>query len=236
VQDPAVTVHLAVLDLSAPVAPGDLAWLDDEEQARLTGFGSPTAARRFAASHAFLRRVLAARLGVAPSAVTYERSCEHCGHPGHGRPRLAGGPPGVEFSLSHSGRLAVVAVGPGPLGADVEDLARRPVAPGMVRRVTTGAERSRLPATGSPGRHRAVLELWTAKEAVAKALGLGVVLPFASFEVAPGHPVAADPAGGAPLAVTPVAVPGAVASVAAPVGARVEAPSTQPAGEPAVEG
>lgn len=218
---PTVTVRHAAIDLSRPVAAADLAWLDDDERARLEAFSSEAGRRRYAASHAFLRRVLVAALEVVPGSVRYERSCEHCGHPTHGRPRLAGGPDGLEFSLSHSGPVTVVAMGPGPLGVDAEDLARRPVAPGLVRRMATGAEQAQLPPAGAPGRHRAVLELWTAKEAVAKALGLGVTLPFATFEVRPGVPVRVG-AGGAPLSVTPVAVPGAVASVAAPVGVPVQ--------------
>lgn len=218
-----VTVHHAAIDLSAAVAATDLAWLDDDERARLEGFTSEVAGRRYAASHAFLRRVLAGVLDADPASVRYDRSCEHCGHPTHGRPRLAVGPAGVEFSLSHSGAVTVVAVGPGPLGVDAEALTRRPVAPGVVRRMATAAERDRLPAAGAPGRHRAVLQLWTAKEAVAKALGLGVTLPFASFEVRPGMPVRVG-ADRAPLAVTPVAVAGAAVSVAAPEGAPVDAP------------
>jgi 4'-phosphopantetheinyl transferase len=158
--------------------------------------------------------VLSDALGVDPAGLRYERSCEHCGHPTHGRPRLAGPEPALDFSLSHSGAAVVVAVGPGPLGVDVEDLTRRPVAAGVVERVTTTDERDALPAAGVPGRHRAVLELWTRKEAVGKALGLGVTLAFGGFAAPVGRVVTAGPAGGHPLVVWPVEVPGAVASVA----------------------
>jgi len=94
----------------------------------------------------------------------------------YGKPSAAGYP---GFSLSHSGDWIILASGPDPVGADLEkpDSAHLRVAD----RVFTPAERewmSRDPV-------RRFFQLWTWKESVMKATGLGVTLDPASFEVMP---------------------------------------------------
>lgn len=221
-----VEVSFLVVDGGSSMV-GDEGLLDDVERARMADFGSPEARGRYLASHAFLRRVLSRHLGVDPVAIRYDRGCEECGHPSHGRPRLQGAPAPVSFSLSHSGRHVVVALGEGPLGVDIEDTGRRPVADNVVRRCATGAEQVRLGHLAPGQRPRAFLQLWTRKEAVAKALGLGLVLPFSSFDVSgPGAVVARS---GAPaLNVENLELDGAVGAVAVPPGTTLRAGATDP--------
>ncbi len=197
--------------LPGKVAAADVELLDEEERTRASEFTSGSSGRTFVASHAFLRRALGRHVGVDPGGLRFDRSCDHCGHPSHGRPRLIGG--GAAFNLSHSGPHVLVAVGEGPVGADIEDAARRPVSDGVVRRCCSAPERAWLAGLDTGDRAAAFLDLWTRKEAVAKALGLGLVLPFSSFEVTGPDPIVAR-GGAPPLVVHSVEVAGAVAAVA----------------------
>ena len=82
--------------------------------------------------------------------------------------------PNIHFSLSHSGKYAVCAVGDSPLGVDVEqprctmEIARR------------FFHETELPETEDKDY---LLRLWTAKEAFVKALGGGLTIPLNSFRV-----------------------------------------------------
>lgn len=86
----------------------------------------------------------------------------------------------LAFSLSHTGHYAVCAVGPSPLGVDIESarctmaLAWRHFHPDELSYLQS------LPPTSQP---EALLRLWTAKEAFLKALGRGLSLPLDCFSV-----------------------------------------------------
>ena len=86
-----------------------------------------------------------------------------------GKPYIPGGP---EFSLSHSGTLAVIALADVPVGADAEQ--DRPVGEAVRLRALTGAERADS---------RDFLFFWTRKEAALKCLGTGVDRAFDSLDV-----------------------------------------------------
>ncbi|MGI8750913.1 MAG: 4'-phosphopantetheinyl transferase family protein [Acidimicrobiales bacterium] len=218
-------VEVRVIDVwaltlaSGEVPAADVELLDREERTRASEFTSASAARTYAASHAFLRRALGRRLGVDPAGLRFDRSCDHCGHPHHGLPRLVGG--GASFNLSHSGLHVLVAVGEGPVGADIEDADRRPVSDGVIRRCCTATEQTWLAGVAAGDRPAAFLDLWTRKEAVAKALGLGLVLPFSSFEVAGPDPIVARHAA-LPLVAHRIEVTGAMAAVATSPGAAID--------------
>ncbi|BEL03911.1 type I polyketide synthase [Actinoplanes sichuanensis] len=87
-----------------------------------------------------------------------------------GRP-WARGPAGedVHVSLAHAGRLAVgIAAEHGPVGIDIEPVADRAIADVAL----TEAETALVEA--APDRPELLIRLWTAKEAVAKAIGTGL--------------------------------------------------------------
>lgn len=80
----------------------------------------------------------------------------------------------VPASVSRGGGVTVVAVRTGgPVGVDVERCRQLP-ALGLARRWYSPAEVAWLAARPEPGHSRDFLRLWTAKEAVGKALGLGL--------------------------------------------------------------
>lgn len=94
-----------------------------------------------------------------------------------GKPSLPGG---REFSLSHSGMLAVLAVDDAPVGADTERIA--PVREALLPRVLSAEERQWL----EPDPERRFAFLWTRKEAVLKFLGCGIDRPLKELVVLPG--------------------------------------------------
>jgi 4'-phosphopantetheinyl transferase len=198
------TVEVTVVTFSLVSIPmlraTDLMLLDAAELERADKFATPLLRGCYVRSHALLRRVVASRIGEDAASLRFERSCENCGHPWHGRPRLLGSR-ALEFSLSNSGPITVVACGAGPLGADVEMVPRSPVETEVISRLTTPLERRKLMAMADGARSTAFLDMWTCKEAVVKALGIGLKLPFSSFDASAIESIVAY-AGAPPLKVT----------------------------------
>ncbi|MFE3553377.1 4'-phosphopantetheinyl transferase family protein [Streptomyces sp. NPDC059193] len=96
----------------------------------------------------------------------------------------------VEFSLSHSGGLCLLALAPGrrPVGIDIQtcdaltdpESVRR-----LMARCLSPQERTTVEQLPAPHRRDAVVQLWTLKESYAKAVGIGVRLPFNQITFAP---------------------------------------------------
>lgn len=151
------TVHLGGLPVD-----GEL--LDDAERGRWQRLRTAGLRDRFAAAHWARRRILADRLGTDPAALrfTFGR---------WGKPELTDHR--VFHSLSHSGKVAVVAVSDaGPVGVDVE--AVRPDLPAerLARTFFPPDEaRSVAAAADPPARY---VRLWTRKEAAGKVTGIGL--------------------------------------------------------------
>lgn len=76
--------------------------------------------------------------------------------------------PEVGVSISHSGELAVAALGPGRIGIDLERI-RQP-GHGAMRRYFTQREREEAETGGG----EVFTRIWTQKEALGKALGTGI--------------------------------------------------------------
>lgn len=116
-----------------------------------------------------LRGVLASYLGVHADDVVFTDG-------EHGRPGLS---PSLRrplgFNWSHSGNHALIAVGRDVTpGIDVEHRRDRPRSMEIAQRYFTPAEALALEALPPETRPLAFLELWTAKEAVLKAVGRGI--------------------------------------------------------------
>ena len=124
----------------------------------------------------FLTDAVARVLGVGSEAVVIERRCERCGGE-HGRPIVvvpADRAESPHVSLSRAGDTVAVAVTfAGPVGIDIESIRAVSLAP--LDPVAFGpVERAALLAATGPGADRARASLWTSKEAVLKAAGLGL--------------------------------------------------------------
>lgn len=118
---------------------------------------------------AVLRRVLATYVGVHADDILLTDG-------EHGRPSLAPSlMPSLGFNWSHSGNHALIAVGKNVVpGIDVERRRDRPRALEIAQRYFTREESDALASLPTEQRHVAFLELWTAKEAVLKAIGRGI--------------------------------------------------------------
>lgn len=125
-----------------------------------------------------LRTVLAAYLDVS-----LERVALVDGE--HGRPALgAFHDQSLGFNWSHSGDQALIAVGRHVApGIDLERARPRQRSLEIARRFFSADEAAALAALPAAARDAAFLELWTAKEAVVKALGRGIAFGLDRFSV-----------------------------------------------------
>jgi 4'-phosphopantetheinyl transferase len=161
--------------------------LDQAEQRRWAAYRRDADRERFLVGCALAKTVIAACTGQRPADVAFDRTCRQCGQP-HGKPVIGGGGD-VEHSVAHSGDLVAVAVARTPVGVDVEQLdgRLRPLGGGnpeaLARRVLSDGERAALAAVRPSARGRAFLVAWTRKEAVTKAKGDGLRVPFSQVVV-----------------------------------------------------
>ena len=153
------------IDLDEPLlaAPQRRKWLDDEELSRLATFVRPNDARNYLAAHTSLRDILAKMLTCNPMEIRFQRDPL-------GRPRVDTGE--FDFSMSHAGKLCLVAISQvHRIGIDLENV-RQPIEPDLLDLIAGPTERARLER--EPTVHEAILSLWVAKEAVLKADGAGL--------------------------------------------------------------
>ncbi len=149
--------------------------LDELERERAMRFRPMSCRRHYVAAHIALRRILGKYLGVDPSAVRFTYDCQLCGNPAHGRPRLGGEYESCDlrFSLACSNGIAVIAVSRNQsVGVDIEsELPNLNISP-LALRVCTPAERSYVGE--GKGSMLRFLQVWTRKEALGKAAGVGI--------------------------------------------------------------
>lgn len=157
--------------------------LDEGERARWSRFLREEDKARYLVSHAMLRLVLAAHSGIPPRDIRFSTICRYCGQ-SHGKPELAEGDGGLQFSLSHSGEQAVVAVCRAvPLGIDVEQAKPERDRVPLIPTVLSEAERRAIEALPRDRQDLAFLRYWTRKEALLKATGHGLAIPLTSLTV-----------------------------------------------------
>lgn len=158
-----------------------LAWLDATELRRLRRFRFRGARRRFSLCRAALRAELAGRLACLNEQITF-------GAHDHGKPfvMVDGERRAISFNVSHSGDHGLIAFGAaGSLGIDVEELRPRRDMDGLIETVFTANEQAVLSAVEDGDRMRLFFDFWTMKEALLKALGTGLSMDPASFEIPP---------------------------------------------------
>jgi 4'-phosphopantetheinyl transferase len=128
--------------------------------------------------HGVMRRVLASYCGIPPAALTIGRASG-------GKPRLefAGERGDVRFNLAHSGACALLAVGRGEIGIDVEVQRDDIEALSLADRFFFGDERAAIVAAAREARARTFFRYWVAKESVLKAQGVGLAFPLDGFSI-----------------------------------------------------
>ena len=90
----------------------------------------------------------------------------------------------LQFNLSHSPHWFALAwrVGHEPVGLDIEDLGRRPSFAALAQRYFHPAEKARWLAADASSSAATWLQIWTRKEAVLKAHGLGLRLQLNTLD------------------------------------------------------
>jgi 4'-phosphopantetheinyl transferase len=162
-----VHVWLASLDPAT-----EKSWCDrigattKDERDRASRFRRAEDGERYLAAHGALRLLLGQYLTCDPLSLHFAVSS-------NGKPFLENRQ--LQFNLSHSGDIALIAVAQGrQVGADIEQV--RPMADlqSVAARVCTPGELVRLSGLADPERERAFFAMWTRKEALAKATGEGI--------------------------------------------------------------
>ena len=153
--------------------------LSAEERERASRFRRPVDRAYFLAAHGALRVILGRCLGVEPR-------CLRFSYGRFGKPALGGGleANSVEFNLSHSGELALVAASFGRrLGIDLEQVDTSRSGKEIAERFFSSREKAALRTLPRDRQSDAFFACWTRKEAYLKARGDGLSFPFDRFSV-----------------------------------------------------
>jgi 4'-phosphopantetheinyl transferase len=153
--------------------------LSEDERARAAKFHFPHLQRRFRVRRALLRLLLAGYARGEPSALRYRFNR-------YGKPELetVSANKRLYFNLSHSGALVLYGFTyVGEIGVDIEcampidDMAL------VARQHFTPEEQNALWALPSEQQVTGFYNCWTRKEAILKAVGIGLTLPLEGFSV-----------------------------------------------------
>lgn len=141
--------------------------LDEAELERAGRFRFEEDRERFIAGHGMMREVLGSALSADPASLRFERGA-------HGKPFIPGA--GLRFSFSDTKDAVLIALSRDlEIGVDLETLSRRVDHDAVAGHYFTDAEVGMLSGLPEPERKRGFLELWTRKEAVLKATGVGIM-------------------------------------------------------------
>lgn len=168
-------VHLWWLALDQPAADLNVLNAIEKERARRLAFEHDR--RRFVSGRCALREVLSAYTGADAATLSIGAGL-------HGKPVLSGCDANLSFNLSHSGNIGMLAIGRvAAIGVDVEQLRAIANLDGLAAAVLTATECIALTRVPAEIRHSVFLCCWTRKEAVLKALGVGMSVDPRTIEV-----------------------------------------------------
>ena len=162
-------VHAWLAPLGMP-AERSFRLLDRTERERAQSYIRPADGVRFAAGRACLRLVLGGYLGEDPASLRFLTE------PG-GRPALAneqGRRSPLGFSLAHASDIALIVVGTGPAGADIEVITRRPGLADLAAARFTAHEVACIAGGCGGSPLHGFYRHWTAREAYLKATSAGL--------------------------------------------------------------
>jgi 4'-phosphopantetheinyl transferase len=174
-------VHLWRVDLGA-VAEGEQRWrqiLSEEERARAARFHFLRDRRYFTATRALLRMILGSYADYDPKELVFHYSETQ-------KPSLSSAKSGrqIEFNVSHSGEVALLAFTQGrAVGVDVEKVRQDFEHEAIACRFFSEREQRQLAALAPEQRYPGFFRCWTRKEAYIKAQGVGLSLPLDQFDV-----------------------------------------------------
>jgi 4'-phosphopantetheinyl transferase len=156
------------------------ALLAPDECERATRCASVAACRRFIGGRLARRLVLSRYVSCAPTDLCFANRPQ-------GKPEIVApaGAADFQFSVAHAPGLVLIAVARKfALGVDVERLQPVPDADLIAKHFFSAAERRLFQNSAKAERDLAFLRCWTRKEAVAKAMGVGVSLDLPHLDTA----------------------------------------------------
>ncbi|MCC8396162.1 4'-phosphopantetheinyl transferase superfamily protein [Paraburkholderia sp. MMS20-SJTR3] len=171
-----VEVFCVTFDFTAMLDHHAFAVLSDTERAKAARYLRHEDAVRHAATRVALRELLAERTGIAPAVLRFEQDAA-------GRPRLAGSADPAhqaahawpDFNVSHSGQHALIALAARrKVGVDIEVARRDKNWQALTPAVFAPRDEAAVAALPDERRVAAFYDIWTAKEALLKALGVGI--------------------------------------------------------------
>lgn len=153
--------------------------LSTDESARASRFHFAADRQRFMASRALLRIILAGYLASDPKSLSFAYSQKE--KPSLGQEHASSG---VNFNLSHSGGIALLAFARNrDVGVDVEKVRSDFEAEAIASRFFSAHEQEQLRSLPEEEKFESFFRCWTRKEAYIKATGDGLSLPLRQFDV-----------------------------------------------------
>jgi len=165
-----------------------LGCLEQGERERAARLRDGGARLSYTCVHAALRLLLGWEMDVAPADIRFATGP-------FGKPRLTGPGPALHFNISHRPGCAAIALAGRDVGIDVEEPRAGLDIEGIAQRFFSPSEREHLCAAGAR-REIAFFELWSRKEALVKAAGVGID-SLAQAEAVESQATLADESGAA---------------------------------------
>ncbi|MXW84966.1 MAG: 4'-phosphopantetheinyl transferase superfamily protein [Boseongicola sp. SB0673_bin_14] len=154
-------------------------WLDEAERSRRRRFVHPRPGLEFTLCRAALRSLLCRELGCSNDELSF-------GISKFGKPfaRVNGVAAPINFNVSHSGRHGLIALAPkGRIGVDVEERSINRNLDVCIRLLFAPNERAEFEKVSTQDKVEQFYHLWTLKEALIKAVGTGLSIDTAKFEI-----------------------------------------------------
>lgn len=162
----------------SPLLPRYWRMLHAQEQTQYLRLRRPADRLRYLVTRALVRTVLSEQAAVLPEQWQF-------GHTPHGKPVVtgpAGLPAGLDFSVSHTDELIVLALHrQGSVGVDAERWQGRTPPFEISPVLLTPAEQQALSSLPACEQAQRFFQYWTLKEAYVKALGIGLSHPLTAF-------------------------------------------------------
>lgn len=149
--------------------------LNADERARANRFYFSQHKRRYSTARATMRIILSRYLNSSPERLEFTYKPQ-------GKPELVNTQK-LQFNISHSGDLALLAVGKRyPIGVDIEYYSARPYE-GIAKNLFSEQELSEYMKVPTALKPAIFFHIWAQKEAFIKACGLGLYYPTKEFTV-----------------------------------------------------
>jgi len=156
--------------------------LSPDELERAARFRFELHRRRYLVAHIALHEIISRYLPIDPARLSFD-------HGPNGKPKLARAlaPGDIEFNLSHSNEMALLAITRGhEVGVDIEHAREKFEFQDIAERFFTAKEVAAMRGLPSTLQRQAFFKCWTSKEAFLKAKGTGLSGALDEVEIALG--------------------------------------------------